>query len=258
MDIKVTGRSLGKVPGQKVTGELRDVRLGQKGGWLHFASADCERVDFSKGDFDFAAVNSTFVDCSFGGVKFRGTNYGSSRADARQTLFRRCSFDRATMLGLQSGDNARFEGCSFKGTRIAHWQADHCEFVECVFAGRISDVRFSGRPFDVERDHERNTRFYAQARAKHPTLPPYSELERRHNDFLRNDFRDAELDEVSFEYGIDIDGQMMPAGPQYLRLDRPRERILRARAIVARWPEDTLRERALFTLQLLSEPGKAE
>jgi hypothetical protein len=130
--------------------------------------------------------------------------------------------------------------------------------VECVFAGRISDVRFSGRPFDVERDHERNTRFYAQARAKHPTLPPYSELERRHNDFLRNDFRDAELDEVSFEYGIDIDGQMMPAGPQYLRLDRPRERILRARAIVARWPEDTLRERALFTLQLLSEPGKAE
>jgi hypothetical protein len=89
-------------------------------------------------------------------------------------------------------------------------------------------------------------------------LLPYVELERQRNDFRGNDFREAELDYVAFVYGIDLRAQLLPEDPRYLVLDRLGERIEKVRAIVARWPDDKLRESAPFTLRVHGEGGHEE
>jgi hypothetical protein len=82
--------------------------------------------------------------------------------------------------------------------------------VDCVFAGRVENSKFSGRPWGP----------WA------PLLVP----PRAKNEFRGNDFRGAGLAYVSFSHGIEIDAQLWPTGPDYARIrDLPRaiERVRR-------------------------------
>jgi uncharacterized protein YjbI with pentapeptide repeats len=255
MEIRVTGKSGGKVAVQDVRGELRDMRFQQTGTWINF-NARCERVDFSGMRADpFNAFDSEFIDCSFERVRFRRHELGSS---LHQPVFRNCRFDWCDLRGLGSYENVRFEGCTFRNAKILHWQADEAEFVDCVFSGLMRDVRFSGRPWPVQRYGEANRQIHEEMATKYGLKTPYVELERKRNEFRGNDFREAQFDYVSFVYGIDVDAQTMPSGPQYMRLDRPKERIESARSIVARWPDEKLREHSLFELRLLGGDGYDE
>jgi hypothetical protein len=218
---------------------------------LLFMGAVCDGLDFSRRRLDLNASASLFRGCSFAGVKFGLHNYGGSNRTA--TEYVDCDFDWVVMSRMQASENACFERCTFRGAKLSNWRAYHAQFIDCDFSGaQLREVEFTGRPFDVERDRERNRQFWAEEQAKYPNLPPLVELERARNEFRGNDFREAKLTRVSFTWGIDVDAQSMPVGPRYLRLDRPRERIERARAVVARWSDDVQRERALGTLRHLS------
>lgn len=105
----------------------------------------------------------------------------------------------------------------------------NAEFVDCHFAGRLIELSFAGKP--------------------DPKHLKWIQPPRTINEFRGNDFRQAELIECSFFRGIDLNEQLLPEGNRYIRLARLRERINRARAEVARWPDDFEREKALAMLR---------
>lgn len=78
------------------------------------------------------------------------------------------------------------------------------------------------------------------------------------NEFVGNDFRDADLLDVDFRYGIDLSLQMLPVDEKYLRVDRARERIARARLVVDSWTDSNDRAAAMDALRILSGGGNDE
>ena len=237
MEIRVTAKQ-GKPPAiQKVTGSLRDVRFQQSAAWVVFDNAVCERIDFSGHKFEpLAAGSATFIECDFSRSRLSYSTLGTLGSKNRQALYRDCRFDRADMRHMPHIGNARFERCSFRETRMEGWRADWAEFIDCVFAGRMYDCRFAGRPWT---DEDRATG-------------------RDRNEFTGNDFREAELDAVMFVYGIDLDAQLLPEDDRYLRLDRPIERLDLVRAQIARWPQDDVREYGFLTLRMIDDAGHRE
>jgi uncharacterized protein YjbI with pentapeptide repeats len=231
MEIRVTAKQGKPREIQEVTSDLRNSRFQPHARWINF-SARCERVDFSGCRFEpFHALNAAFVECDFSRARLKNASMGiefRERAGwSRQVLYRDCRFDQADMRALPHIGNARFERCSFRETRMEGWRADRAEFIDCVFAGRMYDCRFAGRPWTDED----------------------GATGRERNEFSGNDFREAELAAVAFVYGIDLTAQLLPEGDRYLLLDRPVERLDRVRAQIARWPQDDVREYALANLQ---------
>ena len=53
--------------------------------------------------------------------------------------------------------------------------------------------------------------------------------------------------------GIDLDAQLWPEGPAYIRLDGLGERVRRVRAEVVRWTDLEARRDALIMLEVLQE-----
>ncbi|MDO8506059.1 MAG: hypothetical protein Q7S41_00460, partial [Candidatus Limnocylindria bacterium] len=78
------------------------------------------------------------------------------------------------------------------------------------------------------------------------------DAERKRNDFAQNDFRDADLDDVTFTLGIDLGAQRLPLSERYVRLDRFPQRLARARADVVRWDVQEERIAAINMLRELS------
>jgi uncharacterized protein YjbI with pentapeptide repeats len=206
-------RFKGLVPGERVTGELREVRYEPpRGVPVHFDRATLVDVDLTNTRFDsFAATASVFERCNFRSmVVERGGGLGLGRL---QTVYRDCTFERADPRHVMPG-NARFERCAFQDLR--GWRCFTAEFVECTFTGRLDDVKFFGRPLDDSGRHER-------------LKPP-----RTVNEVAGNDFSRARVTDVDFRYGVDLSRQKLPAGPEYVRLSRLQERVARAQATVER------------------------
>jgi uncharacterized protein YjbI with pentapeptide repeats len=70
----------------------------------------------------------------------------------------------------------RLERCDFTNADLQGWFTWDADLVECRFGGRLSGVVFNGG--DVEGTHE--------------------------NEFVGNDFREADLDDVAFRLGVDL------------------------------------------------------
>lgn len=192
---------------------------------VEFEDAQFTNVDFSSSRFwSFDASASTFAGCDFRKARFEAGHLGGND----QTVYRQCRFD-AARLGNTDAWFARFEQCVFDNAKLDRWRAFNAEFVDCHFAGRVVEVAFAGKP---DPEHAKWAR------------PP-----RAINEFRGNDFRQAELIDCSFFRGVDLDAQLLPAGEQYVRLNRLRERIDSVRTEVARWPDDTSREAALSMLR---------
>jgi hypothetical protein len=192
-------------------------------------------ADFSGTWWDaFSATGSQFIDCDFRKARFGHALLGLVSA---QATFRRCRFDNADLRNARPGA-ARFENCNFDHAKIEEWRCFLTEFVGCHFAGRLSGVIFSGRPWGPGADK---------------IQPP-----RRTNEFRQNDFTEADLIDCSFVRGIDISSQLWPTEGPYMRLDRAPQRIRSARAIVSAWADETARKRALLMLTAYSSAGHEE
>jgi uncharacterized protein YjbI with pentapeptide repeats len=181
--------------------------------------------------------------CEFESCDFSGATFHSAQLGWRRSVYRRCSFDGASlrqilgksplMMAMTLGE-ARFEHCTFLDAKIRGWLAHEAEFVGCRFRGTIDRCRFFGT--------QPERRWLG-------LLPP------RRNEYRGNDFREVEFIWSSFESGIPIGEQLWPEGPEYVRLDRVEERIDRARPIVATWPEEERREGDV-TLDMLAEEAE--
>ena len=171
-------------------------------------------VDFRKARFDsFALAGCIFISCDFRMIRFDKRLQGLFTAVPHST-FRDCKFDGADLRRVRPG-LARFERCTFDDAAIDGWRTEASEFVDCRFAGSLGTVVFYGRPTG--------------------TAGRVVERERKKNEFSGNDFRDADLDHVTFTGGIELRTQRLPRDDRYILLDRFPQRVAHARAEIVRW-----------------------
>jgi hypothetical protein len=143
-----------------------------------------------------------------------------SHSQNGNSLFRDCRFD-----GARIGDfgEVRLERCQFVDSDLDGWFTWTADLVDCRFAGRLSGVVFNGRDTDGSRT----------------------------NEFVRNDFRDADLDDVDFRFCIDLDAPLLPQGNEYIRLRGIQERVEAVRKDVTTWPQAAARADAEEMLRLV-------
>jgi hypothetical protein len=216
--VRVTAREVEGPPWPeetRVTRDLRDLRFESETLNVELDRITAERVDFSGLRFHlFQTERCTFLDCDFSDVQVEWLPFGDGGS-----LFRDCSF-----RGASIGDfgEVRLERCDFTNADLQGWFTWDADLVECRFAGRLSGVVFNGRDLEGSRE----------------------------NEFVGNDFRDADLDDVAFRFGIDLDAQLLPEGPEYIRIRDLTDRVRHARAEVRQWPKPD-REAAVQMLDLL-------
>lgn len=186
-------------------------------------------VDFRKARFDrFLLAGVLFVQCDFRAIRFDKL-YQPMFAASPQSIFRDCRFDGADLRRIKPGQ-VRFERCTFDDAAIDGWKTDAAEFVGCRFAGALGTVTFHGRPTGA---------------AAAAIDPP-----RKRNEFVQNDFRDADLDHVTFALGIELRAQRLPLSERYVYLDRLPQRLARAQVEVQRWD---VREEQAAAMQMLRD-----
>jgi hypothetical protein len=191
--------------------------------------------------------NATVIRCDIGGQRipifqveattFDSCDFSRVRVDAGTlgvlpfATYRDCRFVKSDLSRVLPGV-ARFERCLFEKARIDKWFAFQAEFVECTFVGPIKSVRFYGT-----------------------VGPPelIQRIGRTTNEFRDNDFSQADLVDVEFVGGIDLDAQRWPDSPPYQRIDLLADRLRAGRAVVEGWPPSPDREAALAELTTLSE-----
>jgi hypothetical protein len=215
----------GRDPGAEVLPESPPDRV------VAINRATLRGVDFRKARFDkFALAGCLFVSCDFRMIRF-DKRLQQLFATAPQSIFRDCKFDGADLRRARPGQ-ARFERSTFDDAAIDGWRAETAEFVDCRFAGALGDVVFYGKPSGT---------------SAHLVNPP-----RKRNDFSGNDFRDADLDHVTFTLGIDLRSQRLPHDERYVWLDRFPQRMARARTEIIRWDVQEERVAALDMLRELA------
>ena len=202
-------------PETRVRGDLRGGRFAPETSNVVLERVSASEVDFSSLHlWRFYAEGCRFSDCDFSNVRVKALPFASGGS-----LFERCTF-RGARLGDMG--RVRLEDCDLTEAELRGWFAYDADIVNCRFGGRLSEVVFSGT--DAE--------------------------ERRRNDFHGNDFRDAELDDVSFS-SIDLDAQLLPESDLYVRLRHLPSRLTDARAVVASWPDPERRREAESLLDAL-------
>jgi hypothetical protein len=177
-------------------------------------------VDFRSAQFDkFTLGGCLFDRCDFRGLKL-DRRLAPLFAALPRSVFRDCRFDGAELRRAQLGQS-RFERCTFDDARLEDSDIAGAEFIGCRFAGPMERVTFYGAPSSLH--------------AKRMDPP------RRRNEFRGNDFRDADLLDVSFVAGIDMDRQRFPDDELHVRVDGFQRGLSKARSEVKDWYE---RERA--------------
>jgi hypothetical protein len=206
----------------RVKDDLDDIRFQPETPNVFFDHVTARRVDFSGLRFlRFYADGCRFIGCDFSRVRVEWLPFGSGGS-----LFRDCRFD-----GAYVGDfgDVRLERCQFIDTDLEGWFTFAADLVECRFAGRLNGVVFNGR----------------------------DDTGRGKNEFVANDFREADLDDVDFR-DIDLDAQLLPQGDEYIRLRDLQERVKAVRKTVKAWPQDAARDDAEQMLSLAASVFEGE
>lgn len=173
-------------------------------------------VDFRSASFDkFTLGGCLFDNCDFRGLKL-DRRLAPMFSALPRSVFRDCRFDGADLRRADLGQS-RFERCTFDDARLENSETETAEFIGCRFAGPLLALTFYGTP--------------SSAQAKRMDPP------RRRNEFRANDFRDAELLDVAFVYGVDMDRQRFPDDELHVRVDAFQRRLPRARAEIKGWYE---------------------
>jgi hypothetical protein len=209
-----------------------DPRPDDATGVVSVGRAGLANVDFRKARFDkFQLGVGNFVACDFRGIRL-DEKFAPLFMTRPRSTFTSCKFDGADLRQI-SPEGTRFEKCSFDDARLDGWNPVRAEFVECRFAGTVRSVTFSGRP----------------AGPGSTRIDPV----RSKNDFRGNDFRDAQLVDTVFVFGIDLGQQRWPEGNDYVRLDKFHRRLEAARADILGWEAGEIRTAGLAMLQSLAQ-----
>jgi uncharacterized protein YjbI with pentapeptide repeats len=181
---------------------------------------------------DFTGI--AFDDFGAEGTRFKGCDFSRARIEGSLGVMRQTVFEDCRVLGTRLRDarpgQARFVRCEFIDADLWGWSTVANEFVDCRFNGALRRCKFWGRPWGG----------WLEPGSLNP--------KRTTNEFRGNDFSAADLEDVGFAGGIDLDLQRLPEGPQYIRLRNAQKRIERARPIVATWEPEGLRREAVLLL----------
>jgi uncharacterized protein YjbI with pentapeptide repeats len=140
---------------------------------------------------EFLAVACTFTHCSFERLAIRSACFVGGQTGS---VYEDCSFD-GSQIDCGTPGVATFIRCSFRDTDLANFFGLSISMTDCVFTGTLRKVAFYG-------------------------VNPES---RKRNEFRGNDFRGAQLVDVSFREGIDFTQQHFP--PDWVRPEDPYERL---------------------------------
>jgi hypothetical protein len=186
-------------------------------------AVDLKEADFSGRRFDYLSIGegSRLVGCDFRRIRVTGGGLGGGK---RPTVYQECVFDGARLQNVIPG-RASFVSCSFRDVTITDLRCHSAEFVDCVFSGQLKTVIFNGR-----------------------VTNPDPELGRSVNAFQGNDFREADLRDVEFRTGIDLDRQLLPDGPEYLLVREAAVVLEEAWKAANTWPPGDDRRDALVDL----------
>jgi hypothetical protein len=218
-DISVSAREVEGAPlpaEQRIGSDLCDVRFEPSVARVRFDRVTVERVDFSGLSFSaFGAEACQFIDCDFSRVQVEWLPLVGDGS-----RFLRCCFDGARIGDF--GDVELIE-CDFTDAHLNGWFTWGADVIDCRFAGRLEGVVFTATDIDG----------------------------RGRNDIRGNDFRDADLVDVDFRNGVDLDKQLFPESDEYLRIRDLPGALMRAQEDVERWPRDERRQ-ALEALDLIA------
>ena len=225
-DFKVHVRIRRVEPAPKpFSGRLSGVRFEPPSDGVSFQGAQLEDVDFSGLTLPkFRARGSTFERCDFSRAVLKEASFSLPP----RSVYRDCRFDRADLRQAQPG-LARFERCTFERAKLDGWHGWHADFVDCRFSGRLRNIEFWAAPSQDPITPRTPERFREAMRRERPP-----------NEFRGNDFRAADLENVEFLGGIDLDAQFLPEGPEYARLDIRPETLDRVEAYVRRLTPDAV------------------
>lgn len=158
---------------------------------LVFKNVKASHQDYSgKNLIAFYISDSQFDNCQFENLTVKCMYFGGGET---QSFYYNCSFDRSILNG-PTGGNARFENCSFKDISITDFFFHKCEFINCIFTGKLNQIMFQGRLCNDD----------------------ISFVNRNENAFLGNDFSQAKFDDVRFKAGIDLSKQSLPTQGNYI------------------------------------------
>jgi hypothetical protein len=209
----------------EVQTDLRDTRFEPASANVSLHGVTAERVDFSGLRlWGFFAYGCHFVECDFSDLRLEWLPFADGGS-----IFMCCRFHRA---GIGSGfGDVRLEECDFESADLRDWFSTSADIINCRFAGRVEQVVFFGRdPHDP----------------------------RSHNEFRGNDFRESDLEDVAFRYGIDLDAQQLPEGAEYVRLRSLDERIESVRRQIQDWEKEAERAEAARVLDQMSRVYESE
>ncbi len=175
----------------------------------------------------FGTIGSRLDRCSLKRTDISTAQFGAGR---ELSEFTECDFDGSRLVG--GGGFSRFVRCSFREVDLRNWICFKSEFIDCVFSGRLTQCIFNGTV--PERDR--------------------SWVGRERNEFRGNDFSGAELIDVAFRTGIDLEQQRLPIGPDYVYVADAEAAIERARKGLVDWmPGTDHQRRALVMVDVYSD-----
>jgi uncharacterized protein YjbI with pentapeptide repeats len=173
-------------PAETVSGPFSGTRFDAPIGSIVFQNAGIDGGDFRGQRFEnWLASASTFTGCDFTGTTWGGGVLG----DLPVVTFTSCRFERSDLRAVRP-QYARFVACSFFDAGIVDWNAQCAEFIECSFRGEIVRAKFSATPWGVGADRLHGIR--------------------NRNEFIGNDFSQADLHDCSFTGGIDLEKNRFP------------------------------------------------
>ncbi|MEM6360288.1 MAG: pentapeptide repeat-containing protein [Bacteroidota bacterium] len=192
----------------------------QKYGSLKLKKAVIESVDFSYADISYSWWQECQVsNCLFEGTKARELHVYAT--DFINCTFRKVNFaysDLNRNIGKQSGSYKsvdfiecnlkecvlsfpEIEGCAFKDCDINATNFDGSRFKNCTFAGELSSAWFNGFSITAQRS------FFGIFNRVEPRNYP--------NLMEGVDFSKARMDDILFQYGIDLANCRFPDDPRY-------------------------------------------
>jgi hypothetical protein len=176
----------------------------------------------------FGAFGSRLEHCRFENARFDDCSFGEGRETSE---YIECSFD-GLCFGHSNGGFSRFVRCSFRNVNLRDWFCFSAEFIDCIFTGRLKKCIFNGTVPEDDRQW----------------------VGREWNEFHGNDFSGADLVDVAFRTGIDLEQQRLPTGPEYLYLPDAVAAIERARRGLANWmPGTELQRRAMVLVNVYAD-----
>jgi hypothetical protein len=169
-------------------------------------------------------IESRFERCRFDSIKVPSFSFGSGM---KMSEYVDCTFD-GSVIGARAPGRARFVRCSFQNVRLSKWFCTNVEMIDCTFSGTLKEINFVASLNELDQ----------------------AELGRARNDYLRNDFSGAKLAWVSFQGGVDLLDQRLPAEEGYVLLTEPEPVLRKALEVIGTWQEAEDREAASTHLEV--------